>query len=358
MQQVDFIIFGQGLAGTGLAHTLDLKGKSYVIIDNCSEETSSFAAAGISHPISFKRLLLSWKSNLLIPYAEEFYSKIENLLNTSLYKKHSLFRVFSSIEEQNNWLSKMNDEPYKSYLSSSKNELLDSPILHPYDYGKVNSAGRLDVAKYILESRKLFIKKKCLQIEDFDYSLIKQKNTFFNYKNILCSHVVFCEGQQFINNPFFNYLPSKPSKGELIVIESDEFPALLINKGCFVYPLTKNTFLVGATYNHDDLSFKCTEDGKNELLNKLRNIGDFNFKIIQHKAGVRPTTYDRRPIVGCHPEVKNMHILNGLGSKGVMLSPYFSNELIENIYVNKAMDSEANVSRYSKKHYHKIKLPL
>ena len=353
MLKVDFIIFGQGLAGTSLAHSLDLKGKSYVIIDNCSKETSSFAAAGICHPISFKRLLLSWKSNLLIPYAEDFYSKIEGTLKTSLYKKHNLYRVFSSVEEQNNWLSKMNDVPYKNYISSSNNELIDSPVLSPYGYGKVSRASRLDVSKYILESRKLFIEKESLQIEDFDFSLIEQKKASFKYKNISCKHFVFCEGQHFINNPFFNYLPSKPSKGETIVIESAEFPALLITKGCFVYPLTKNTFLVGSTYNHEDLSFECTEGGKNELINKLRNIGDFNFKIIHQKAGVRPTTYDRRPVVGNHPEIKNMHILNGLGSKGVMLSPFYSNQLIEHIYDKKAIDSQADVSRYSKKHYHK-----
>ena len=358
MPKVDFIIFGQGLAGTSLAHSLDLKGRSYTIVDNCSKETSSFAAAGIYHPISFKRLLLSWKSDLLIPYAEDFYSKIEIILKTSLLKKHSLYRVFSSLEEQNNWLSKMNDLPYKNYLSSSNNELIDSPIRYPYDYGKVTSAGRLDVSKYILESRKLFSIKNCLQIENFNYSSLKQIKGGFNYKNITSSHVVFCEGQNFTNNPFFNYLPSKPSKGETLIIECNEFPNLLINKGCFVYPLSKNTFLIGSTYNHEDLSFDCTEEGKNELLKKLKNIGNFNFKILQQKAGVRPTAYDRRPVVGNHPEIKNMHILNGMGSKGVMLSPYFSNQIIENIDSKIAIDNEADVNRYSKKHYLKTKYSL
>ena len=357
MFKVDFIIFGQGLAGTSLAHSLDFKNKSYIIIDNCSLETSSFAAAGIYHPISFKRLLLSWKSNLLIPFAENFYKKIELNLNSKFLKPHNLFRIFSSIEEQNNWLSKVADPIYKNYISESNKELNNNSINFPYDYGKVSSAGRLDVSKYILESRAYFLKNKSIRIENFEFQSIKRLSNGFNYKDISCNHLVFCEGQNYVKNPFFNYLPSKPSKGETIVIECDQFPELLINKGCFVYPLLKNNFLVGATYKHNDLSHKNTKEAREELISKLLNIGDFKFKIIQQKVGVRPTTYDRRPIVGNHPEINNMHILNGLGSKGVMFAPYFSDQLIANIYEGEQIDSEANVRRYSKKHFQELKNP-
>ena len=80
---------------------------------------------------------------------------------------------------------------------------------------------------------------------------------------------------QNVENPFFNYLPSKPSKGETIVIECDQFPELLINRGCFVYPLSKNNFLVGATYKHNDLSYQSSKESREELISKLMNIGDF-----------------------------------------------------------------------------------
>ncbi len=357
MFKVDFIIFGQGLAGTSLAHSLDFKNKSYVIIDNCSTETSSFAAAGIYHPISFKRLLLAWKSNLLIPFAEDFYKKIELNLNTKFLKKHSLFRIFSSIEEQNNWYSKIDEPNFKNYISESNKELNNNSINFPYGYGKVSSAGRLNVSKYLLESRAHFIEKKSLRKENFEFSSIKKTNSGFSYKNINCAHLVFCEGQNYVKNPFFNYLPSKPSKGETIVIECDQFPELLINKGCFVYPLSKTNFLVGATYKHNDLSYRKSKEAREELISKLMNIGDFKFKIIQQKAGVRPTTYDRRPIVGNHPKINNMHILNGLGSKGVMFAPYFSNQLLAQIYEGKEIDSDVYVGRYSKKYFQELKQP-
>jgi len=52
-----------------------------------------------------------------------------------------------------------------------------------------------------------------------------------------------------------------------------------------------------------------------------------------------------------------MHILNGLGSKGVMFAPYFSNQLIANIYKGKEIDSDAYVGRYSKKYFKEGKQP-
>jgi len=121
--------------------------------------------------------------------------------------------------------------------------------------------------------------------------------------------------------------------------------------------LSKNNFLVGATYKHNDLSYRKSKEAREELISKLMNICDFKFKIIQQKAGVRPTTYDRRPIVGNHPKINNMHILNGLGSKGVMFAPYFSNQLLAQIYDGKEIDSDVYVGRYSKKYFQESKQP-
>ena len=155
----------------------------------------------------------------------------------------------------------------------------------------------------------------------------------------------------YINNPFFNYLPHNFCKGEIIIVESPDFPNKLINKGCFVYPLGKHRFIVGSSYNHQNLDYKCTVDGKNELLKKVATLGDFEFKIIDQKAGVRPTTKDRRPLIGKHPTFENMYIFNGLGSKGVMLAPFLSAQLIDSILTGSTIDPEADISRYTQKHF-------
>ncbi len=87
-------------------------------------------------------------------------------------------------------------------------------------------------------------------------------------------------------------------------------------------------FKVGATYEWNDLSEKPSEKGRQFLIEKLNELLDTEYEIVNHITGIRPTTKDRRAIVGEHPEHKGMYILNGLGTKGVMQAPYLAKELI------------------------------
>ena len=57
---------------------------------------------------------------------------------------------------------------------------------------------------------------------------------------------------------------------------------------------------------------------------------------------------ERRPFVGLHPKFSNIGILNGMGTKGVMLAPYFSNHFIEHLLDGKALDKEVDVRRFLK----------
>jgi glycine/D-amino acid oxidase-like deaminating enzyme len=75
---------------------------------------------------------------------------------------------------------------------------------------------------------------------------------------------------------------------------------------------------------------------------------DCDFEIIDQLAGVRPTVRDRKPILGAHPEYKNIFILNGFGSRGVMAAPSLSKKLINLIFEKKEVDKEINLDRFLK----------
>jgi glycine/D-amino acid oxidase-like deaminating enzyme len=66
-----------------------------------------------------------------------------------------------------------------------------------------------------------------------------------------------------------------------------------------------------------------TEDGKQELIDRIKEIITCDFEIKHHFAGVRPTVKDRRPLVGTYKDNSSIHLLNGLGL-GVMLGPWQS----------------------------------
>ena len=63
-------------------------------------------------------------------------------------------------------------------------------------------------------------------------------------------------------------------------------------------------------------------------------------------AGLRPTSHDRRPVVGLLPDKPQVGVLNGLGTKGVSLAPYFAHQFAESLINGIEMDREVHIGRY------------
>lgn len=69
----------------------------------------------------------------------------------------------------------------------------------------------------------------------------------------------------------------------------------------------------------------AVKNGRNEIVEAVGNIVCLeNMEVVKQEAGVRPCTKNTRPYVGFHKKYPNLGILNGLGSKGVMMGPYYA----------------------------------
>ena len=75
--KVDYLIVGQGLAGSLLAWQLLERGQRVLVIDRDEPDTCSKVAAGIVSPITGSRIAPSWRINEFLPFAHQFYWKIE-----------------------------------------------------------------------------------------------------------------------------------------------------------------------------------------------------------------------------------------------------------------------------------------
>ena len=60
---LDYIIVGQGLAGTHLGFELESRGKSIRIIDNNFKNSSSKVAGGMFNPITGRNMVKTWKAD-------------------------------------------------------------------------------------------------------------------------------------------------------------------------------------------------------------------------------------------------------------------------------------------------------
>ena len=61
---------------------------------------------------------------------------------------------------------------------------------------------------------------------------------------------------------------------------------------------------------------------------------------------MRPTVIDRRPLIGEHAEHKNLYVLNGLGTRGVMIAPYVADQLFNYIENKQELAKEISIERF------------
>jgi glycine/D-amino acid oxidase-like deaminating enzyme len=347
MKKYDLIIVGQGLAGSVLTMKLMKKGFSVKVIDRPELSACSKVAAGIWNPVVFKRLSKSWKVDEVLPEMLEFYKKCEEELQVKLITQRNIIKIFSEQQEVDLWTKKASGE-LENYLDKKiYTEELKGIKTSSFGYSKVLNSGNIHVAAFLNSVRDHLEKKGDFLNEEFDHKAL-QRGKEIKYKDIQANGIIFCEGHLIKNNPLFNFTPMKPAKGEVLTIRSEETNTSedIINKNAFLLPLENNTYKAGATYNWEDLNDQTSEAGLMELNNKLSKIMSTDFKVLKQEAGVRPSVSDRRPVLGVHPEHKNVYLFNGMGTKGVMLAPYFAQRLLEFIVSGKALDPEVDLSRF------------
>ncbi len=347
---IDYIIVGQGIAGSVLAHTLLQNKKSILMIDNENLSQSSRVAAGLYNPVVFKRLVKSWLADELIPYMDNFYQDLEVTLKTSFYYKKEIVKLFADKSEKDFWLKK-SQEDVSNYLDKKIDEtLLNETVYTPYGVSKVLKAGNLDTSTFLSTSKKYFEKQCYFLNESFEFDNLSLNENKVCYNSFIATKIIFCEGYKAAENPYFSALPFKLTKGEVLTIKTkspimDEH--FVLNKGVFILPLGNNTYKVGATYQWNELNELPTDKGKLELLEKVKKLIKLPFEVILHQAGIRPTVSDRRPLIGLHHKYNSIGIFNGMGTKAVMIAPFFAVHFFKFLEQGEILNKEVDINRFN-----------
>lgn len=346
---IDYLIVGSGLAGISFSEIALQNHKSIFVLDNNSQNSSKIAG-GLYNPVILKRFSEVWKAKEQIDLMIPFYADLEAKLQCQIDFKIPILRKFFSIEEQNNWFAASDKVSLAPFLSTDLVTKKYAGIESPFNYGEVLHTGYLDTALLLKKYREYLIKQELFLEESFDYDALEILSEGIRYKNIEARNIVFAEGFGIHANPYFNQLPLDGTKGELFVIKAPQLDLdVIINTSVFILPLGNDLFKVGATYNWKDKTDLPTEEGKQELIERIREIISCDFEIVEHFAGVRPTVRDRRPLVGTHFEHNSMHVLNGLGTRGVMLGPAMAKALFDSIENQILLNPEIDIKRYYKK---------
>lgn len=344
--KVDYIIVGLGLAGLAFAEELLEAGKTFLVFENNSQQ-SSLVAGGVYNPVILKRFTPVWNAKEQLAIALPFYEKLEKKLNINVDYKFVTKKVFKSIEDQNNWFTALDKPKLKDFLEPELDTKNYNGIIADFHLGNVKQTGRIDTKKLIEAYKSYLEKQQFIRFEAFEYDKIKFKENRVSYQNIEASKIVFCEGYGVKKNPFFKDLPLNEVKGETITIHAPDLDInFLLKSTLFVLPLGNNYYKVGATFNWKDKTSLPTEEGREELITKLKKILLVPFKIAHQTGGIRPTVKDRRPLVGVHDKYLQLSILNGLGTRGVMVAPTVAKNLFNHLEKKEQLDKEIDIKRY------------
>lgn len=346
------MIIGLGLAGASLALRLHQLGKRILVLDAPEDNTSSRIAAGIFNPVTGRKLTRTWLADQLFPAVHKFYREAEDLTGREFFHPKPIYRPFLTIEEQNEWMGKSSDPDYALFIR----EIFRGPSLlgvrDPFGGLLLDQCGFLDTNRYVEGVRELMRAEQTYHEERVDMDRIVPEKDRVCFGTLAAQYAIFSTGIH--TNPWFGWLPVRALKGETLTVETSLDTRWVVNRGVYMVPSGKE-WRVGATYSQRDHKAGVTEESRAELLMGLKELINLPVDVMGQQWGFRPTTPDRRPLLGRHPEHERMWVFNGMGTKGVSLAPYFSTMLVSAIENGLPINKDVDIDRYKSLYWTSLK---
>lgn len=346
--QADIIIVGQGLCGTWLSYYLEQAQQSFVVIDESKPHTASKVASGIINPVTGRRIVKTWMIDELMPFAWQAYQQFGAALGIDCIAQRSIVDCFTTPQMRLAFMERYNKDQQFLSLPANENDWLPY-INYEFGYGIIQPAYLADIQLLLAMHRNKLLAGKQVRSEHFDAALLSATASGITYKDIDANKIIFCDGAAGYNNPFFNKLPYGLNKGELVLVNIPDLPAThIIKKGYSLVPWSKDHFWLGSTYLWEFTDDLPTQGFYQFAENWLRQTVKMPFSITDHLAAVRPATLERKPFVGLHPAHNNIGILNGMGTKGCSLAPFFAKQLVDHLVHGTPVMADADVKRFTK----------
>lgn len=342
-QPLDFVIIGQGLAGTTLAWQLKWRGLRGVIVDRDDGTSASKAAAGLMTPVTGKRLVPAWRLDETWATANDFYRRVEKETKSQFLTQPGQVRLFEGEEskaefERRDWAEHPVEIRQPQMLV--EHTFIDAPL----GGFELPTARRLDVPAYLEASRKEFLANDMLRIASLNPATdlkIEIGAVHLSNPDVRAKRVIFCQGALGAENPWFNDVEYKSARGEILTLRIDGLSETrIVNQVVWLVPCGNDVFKAGSTYDFENLDLGATPAGRDEIVERLKKYLKLPFEIIDHESGVRPIVTERRPIIGVHRKLPQLAIFNGLGSKGSLLAPLVASQLAEHLFDGSSIEPE------------------
>ena len=347
-KQFDYIIVGQGLAGTALGWIMIRRGYSVLVIDRCEPATSSKIAAGLITPITGQRLVVSWRLDEFLPFATNFYRRVELATDSHFFELKPMLRLFSSEQEQKQY--RQRSETHFPQLVSEPRPLANESTFEMSQGGfEMIQGGQLDVPTYLNVSREHFSEQDCFLEADIDPVNdleFESDRVILPRWNLVANKIIFCEGIHSQKNPWFESVPFEGAKGEILTLK---IPGLkeqrVVHRGVWLGYWKDDLYRVGSTYDREHLDCEPTTVGREEICGRLVEFLKLPFEVVDHRAAVRPVIRGRLPIMGFHPTQPQLGFFNGFASKGSLQTPWMADHFVNVLDGKAPLEKQLDLSR-------------
>ncbi|HEX5153054.1 MAG TPA: FAD-binding oxidoreductase [Parafilimonas sp.] len=347
---VDYIIAGQGISGTWLSYYLLKENKSIVVFDKNDPQSSSNVAGGLINPVTGRRVVTTWMAEELMPFVWKEYNAAGEFFGIKAIHQKNILAFPSATDLQQAFAERMQQQ--NSYIRSpaSEKNTLRSFFNFPFDVFEINPCYVVQMRAFLQSCRTYLLEKNLLRNETFDETELILKDDLVEYQNIFAKKIIYADGIQSMQSRYWKHLPFVQNKGQALVIETDGLNTSNTYKfgHLTLISLEEKLWWAGSS---NELSFETvapTEDFKNRTVSALKLILKKTFEVKEHWSSLRAATVERRPFAGIHPLHDQIAILNGLGSKGCSLAPWFAKELVDSLIHEKQVNPLADVKRYSR----------
>jgi glycine/D-amino acid oxidase-like deaminating enzyme len=343
----DYLIIGQGLAGSILAWELSQRGCRILIVDNAVTSASQIAA-GLINPITGMRLVKNRDIDFLLPTAKIYYQNLSRFFKQPFLIEKPMLRIIGNETEHQYCLKRLNDASYQPYIENYTSPT-DQDYAAPFGILKQKQTSFLQTQPLLANLQKYFVQSNSYIKAQFSYQDIMLNKQKIIWQNIAVQKIIFCEGYHGQTNPWFSWLPFQPVKGEILTLAChNKLPGHVLNYGFWLIPTKKNSFRTGATFDREHINTETTELAKKTLLNALNKVAPTipTKQVINHQAHVRPATLDKQPFLGCHPKHSRLYFFNGFGAKGSLQIPWYTQRFADYLLENQPLPKTADIKRY------------
>ena len=323
----DFLIIGQGMAGTLLSYELMRAGKSVLIIDKKEVHNTSLVASAVINPLVGKNWTLAKDAERIIPLALETYQQLNHLLQADLVQQKSLL-VFHRDEVSKQNFSKQIEvgNPYLREENVTEQSAWDAP----FGFGKVAPVYTVDAQELLNKWSRYLRTKNALLEEKIRFDELKFSGDTIQYKDITAENLVFCEGAIGRQNPFFPSLTFTQNRGDALLLSIPHLsPEHIYHKDFRLVPHRDNLFWCGSNYIWEYDTLEPNIEWRIQTENALKSWLKLPFEIVDHWVAERPTTAGQQSLLLRHQQHKNLYFFNGLGTRGFSAGPSLAKEMAQ-----------------------------